>query len=99
MVASALAQELEEFPALETSDDKLSCVEEFATMAGKTWFFGHSTITEADLIEMQDERDGHAIPPPVGETIPKPPEGFVVVFKDFLHVAFTSLALAFLNKF
>jgi len=100
MVAIALAQELEEFAGLETSDDELCCTEEFPTMAGKTWFFG-PTITEADLAEMQDEgyfRAGCAIPPSVGETIPKPPEGFAVVFKDFFMCGLRFPCTSFLGQ-
>jgi hypothetical protein len=72
MVAGTLAQELVEFASFETSDDELACAEEFATMAGKTWYFGPSFITQASIVEMQDEgyfRAGRAMPPPAGETI------------------------------
>jgi hypothetical protein len=101
MVASALAQELEEFAGLETSDDELCCTEDFPTMAGKTWFFGPSTITEADLAEMQGEgyfRAGRAVPSPVGETIPKPPEGFTGVFKDFFTCGLRFPCTSFLGQ-
>jgi hypothetical protein len=46
MVAGTLAQELiEEFASIETSNDELAYAEEFAAMAGKTWYFGPSSIT------------------------------------------------------
>jgi hypothetical protein len=72
MVVGTLAQELVEFVGFETSDDELACVEEFAAMAGKTWYFGSSFITQASIAEMQDEgyfRAGRVMPPPAGETV------------------------------
>jgi hypothetical protein len=55
-------------------------------MVSKTWYFGPSSVTLASIAKMQDEgyfRAGHAMPPPAGETVPNPPEGYAVVFKDF----------------
>jgi hypothetical protein len=76
----------EEFEGLETSDVELCCLEEFDAMAGKTWYIGPSSVTEATLVEMHEDgwfRAGCDVPPPDGETTPNPPEGYTVVFRDF----------------
>jgi hypothetical protein len=87
LTESFLARELEEeFEGLETSDDELCCLEELDAMAGKTWYIGPSSVTEATLAEMREDgwfRPGRAMPSPDGETTPNPPEGYAVVFRDF----------------
>jgi hypothetical protein len=100
MVAGTLAQELvEEFAGFETSDDKLAYAEEFAAMAGKTWYFGPPFVIEASIVEMQGEgyfRAGRAMPPSAGETVPNPLEGYAVVFKDFFMCGLRLHSIGFL---
>jgi hypothetical protein len=43
MVASLLAQELEEVKGVKSSISDLVCAEELSTMAGKTWYIGPFT--------------------------------------------------------
>jgi hypothetical protein len=101
MVAGTLAQELvEEFAGFETSNNELACAEEFAAMVGKTWYFGPSSVTHASIAEMQDEgyfRASRAMPPPIGETVPNPPEGYTVVFKDFFMCGLHFPSIGFLR--
>jgi hypothetical protein len=56
-------------------------------MAGKiTYFVGPSSISQegiADMLENGWLLAGRAIPPPVGETTPKPLEGYALVFQDY----------------
>jgi hypothetical protein len=87
MVASLLAQELEEdLGSVEASVSDLVSAEEFLSMAGKTLDFGPSSVDEAAIAEMVDDgffRASRAIPPLLGETVPHPLEGYAVVFKDY----------------
>jgi hypothetical protein len=74
MIASVLAQELEEdLESVEASVSDLVSAEEFMAMASKTWDFGPSSINEEAIAKMLNEgffRAGRAMPPVVGDTIP-----------------------------
>jgi hypothetical protein len=86
LTESFLARDLEEFEGLATSDDELCCLEELDAMAGKTWYIGPSSITEATHAEMREDgwfRAGSDVPLPDGETTLNPPKGYAVVFRDF----------------
>jgi hypothetical protein len=90
----------EEFEGLETFDDEL-CLEEFDAMAGKTWYIGPSSVTEATLAEMREDgwfRAGRVVPPPDGETTPNPLEGYAVVFRDFFSCGLRFPYTSFLSE-
>jgi hypothetical protein len=89
LTESLLARELEEFKGLETSDNKLCCLEEFDAMAGKPWYIGPSSVTEATLVEMREDgwfSAGRVVPPPDGETTPNGFQGFLFLWPSIsLH--------------
>jgi hypothetical protein len=87
MLASALAQDLEEdLGSVEASVSDLVGASEGEGMAGKTWDFGPSSVTEEAIAEMLDDgffKASRAMPPAVSETVPSPSEGYTIVFKDY----------------
>lgn len=102
MIASVLAQELEEYlESVEAFVSDLVSAEEFTAMASKTWDFGPSSVNEEAIAEMLNEgffRAGRAMPPVVGDTIPQPLEGYAVVFKDYFTCGLRFLAAGFLHQ-
>jgi hypothetical protein len=87
MLTSALAQDLEEdLASVEASIGDMVGASEGEGMAGKIWDFGPSSVTEEVIAEMLDDgffKASRAMPPPADETIPSPPEGYAIVFKDY----------------
>jgi hypothetical protein len=102
MIASVLTQELEEdLESVEASVSDLVSAKEFKAMAGKTWDFGPSSVNEKAIAEMLNEgffRAGRAMPPVIGEIVPQPPEGYVVVFKDYFTCGLRFPAAGFLRQ-
>jgi hypothetical protein len=102
MVASALAQGLEEdVGSVEASVGDLVGASEGTGMSGKTWDFGPSSVTTEAIVEMLDDgffKAGRAMPPPAGETVPHPPEGYAVVFKDYFTCGLRLPSVSFLRQ-
>jgi hypothetical protein len=68
-------------------------------MAGKTWDFGPSSVTEAAIAEMLDDgffKAGCAMSSPVGETVPSPMEGYAIIFKDYFTCGLSLPSVSFL---
>jgi hypothetical protein len=102
MLARALAQDLEEdLASVEASIGDLVGASEGKGMAGKTWDFGPSSVTEEAITEMLDDgyfKAGCALPPPVGETVPSPSEGYAIIFKDYFTCGLRLPSISFLHQ-
>jgi hypothetical protein len=102
MLVSALAQDLEEdLASVEASVGDLVGASKGKGMAGKTWDFGPSSVTEEAIAEILDDgyfKAGCAMPPPTGETVPYPLEGYAVVFKDYFTCGLRLPCVSFLCR-
>jgi hypothetical protein len=102
MVASVEAQELEEDLArVNASIGDLVRESETEAMAGKTFAFSESLITEKMIRKMEKEGYfpiGQAEPPPAGQTVPSPAEGYAMVFRDYFCCGLHRPPITFLRE-
>jgi hypothetical protein len=102
MVASALAQDLEEdLGSMEDSIGDLVGASEGTDMASKTWDFGPSSVTAEAIVEMLDDgffKAGRAMPSLAGEIVPDPQEGYAVMFKDYFTCGLRLPSISFLRQ-
>jgi hypothetical protein len=102
MVASITAQELEQdLVGVEASISDLVVANEGELMADKTWDFGESSITEEMITKMEEEgyfKAGQAKPPPVGETVPSPAQGYAIVFRVYFTCGLRLPPISFLRQ-
>ena len=90
MIASASALEFEKLVEEDLGSVSVSVKDLIATdsrdMAIKSWDFSPSSITEEAVTEMSKESyfpPSRVRIPPSSQTVPKPEEGYAVVFRDF----------------
>jgi hypothetical protein len=100
MVASITAQELkEDLTGVEASVSDSVGASEGEAMAGKTWDFGESTITEEMIAKMEEEgyfKVGQAKPLAVEETVPSLGQGYGVMFRDYFTCGLRLPPISFL---
>jgi len=102
MLEIAVAQDLEEtLSDVEASIGDLISAKEFDSMAAITFEFGESLITVQDIDDMVLVgffKEGRAIVPPTGQTVPALAPEHAVVFKDFFTCSLRMPAYGFLRQ-
>jgi hypothetical protein len=71
----------------------------FLRWSAKLGILAPSSIDQAAIAEMQDDgffRAGRAMPLPEGQTVPDPPEGYDVMFKDYFTCGLRFPSVGFL---